>query len=87
MVRNQKCIRRVEAVLGYREPVDVVAEFIDPPSPSRAFIEAWDSAPDQGVDVEPDSWRRLQTLAAKILIPESEFSRVHGAGAGLIDMD
>ena len=80
-------IRRVEAVLGYREPVDVVAEFIDPPSPSRAFIEAWENAPDRGVDVEPDSWRRLQTLAAKILTPESEFSRVHGAGAGLIDMD
>ncbi len=80
-------ICQVEAAQGYREPVEVVAEFIDPPNPSRVFIDAWDNAPDRGVDVEPESWRRLQILAAKILTPESDFSRVHGAGAGLIDMD
>lgn len=86
-------IRRVEAGPGDREPpdvtseFDVTAEFIDPPSPSAAFAEAWDGAPARGVEVEPESWRRLQALAAKILTPESEYSRLHGAGAGFIDRD
>jgi hypothetical protein len=72
---------------GHREPVDVVAEFIEPMPPSPEFGTAWDKAPTHGVAVEPEPWRRLQQFAAKILVPESEYSRLHGAGAGFIDRD
>ena len=66
----------------------VAVEFIsDPPDVSPALAAAWDNAPNQGVEVEPEPWRRLQALASRILAPESEFSRLHGAGAGLIDKD
>lgn len=84
---------RVEAGSGNREPTDVTsefdvtAEFIDPPDPSPEFAASWDGAPGHGVEVEPEPWRRLQALAAKILVPESEYSRLHGAGAGSIDRD
>ena len=85
-------ICRVEATPDNREPMDRVAttvtvEFIDPPRPSPEFAAAWDKAPAQGVAVEPEPWRRLQRLAARILVPESEYSRLHGAGAGFIDRD
>ena len=85
MVGGRIC--QVEAAPGNRQPEDVTAEFIDPPSPSPAFVEAWDGAPCRGVEVEPEPWRRLQARAAKILVPESESSRLHGAGAGLVDRD
>ena len=77
-------ICRVEAGQG----AAVTVEFItDSPSLSPDLELAWDRAPDRGVAVEPEPWRRLQALAAKILTPESESSRIHGAGAGLIDQD
>lgn len=80
-------ICRLEGGRGGREPVRVTVEFIDPPEPSPQFARAWDDAPALGVEVEPQPWRRLQRLAAKILTPETEYSRLHGAGAGFIDRD
>ena len=77
-------IRRQEAGRG----VDVTVEFLAaPPRPSPQFAAAWEAAPAHGVEVEPAPWRRLQAHAAKILIPETEYSRLHGAGAGFIDRD
>jgi hypothetical protein len=80
-------ICRVDETPGNEEPRNVTAEFIEPPDTSLELTAAWDNAPIQGVEVEPEPWRRLQALAEKILTPESEFSRLHGAGAGLIDKD
>lgn len=86
MVCGRIC--RVEAGRGAAPAAAVVVEFIsDPPILSPELEAAWDRAPDRGVAVEPEPWRRLQALAAKILTPESESSRLHGAGAGLIDDD
>ena len=80
MVRGRIC--RVEAGQGVR------VEFIsDPPDIAPDLAAAWDSAAALGVEVEPQPWRRLQVLAAKILTPETEYSRLHGAGAGFIDRD
>ena len=79
-------IHRVEA--GQAVTVAVAVDFItDPPSLSPDLDAAWDRAPEQGVAVEPEPWLLLQALAAKILTPESQSSRLHGAGAGLIDDD
>ena len=88
-------ICRLDTATGHGGPVDVpgdvpgdvVAQFIDPPRPSPEFAAAWDKAPAQGIEVELESWQRLQRFAAKILVPESEYSRLHGAGAGFIDQD
>lgn len=82
MVCGRIC--RVEAGQGAVVAVDFID---DPPSLSPDLETAWDRAPEQGVAVEPEPWRRLQALAAKILTPESEASRVHGAGAGRVDED
>jgi hypothetical protein len=60
---------------------------LDPPRPPPEFAAAWDKAAAQGVAVESEPWRRLQQFAARILVPESEYSRLHGAGAGFIDRD
>ena len=93
MDRGRIC--RMEATPGHREPgdvpkdvvVDIVVDFIDPPRPSSEFSAAWDKAAAQGVAVESEPWRRLQQFAARILVPEFEYSRLHGAGAGFIDRD
>lgn len=47
----------------------------------------WDAAPKQGIEVDPRVWRRLESIAANILVPDSEVSRTRGAGAGLVDTD
>jgi hypothetical protein len=39
------------------------------------------------LEVDPDLWRHLESLAAKTYVPASEASRVAGAGAGLTDND
>lgn len=81
MVRGR--IRRVEAGQGVR--VEFISDPPDDVAPDLAA--AWDNAAARGVEVEPQPWRRLQVLAAKILTPETEYSRLHGAGAGFIDRD
>ena len=80
MVRGRIC--RVEAGQGVR-----VGFISDPPDITPDLAAAWDNAAALGVEVEPQPWRRLQVLAAKILTPETEYSRLHGAGAGFIDRD
>jgi hypothetical protein len=40
-----------------------------------------------GVCVEDAPWQRVQSLAARTLVPATTQSREHGAGAGLIDTD
>jgi hypothetical protein len=40
----------------------------------------------EGVEViDPESWQPLQAYAARVLVPATEASRQHGAGAGLKD--
>jgi len=40
-----------------------------------------------GIEVEDGVWNRIVALAAKTYVPESEESRLQGAGAGLLDND
>ena len=40
-----------------------------------------------GSIVDADAWEKLERLAAKTYVPESEESRLRGAGAGLLDND
>lgn len=40
-----------------------------------------------GVSVDAAIWRRLDALAARTYVPDSEASRLTGAGAGMIDND
>ena len=42
---------------------------------------------ESGVAVEDAVWSALTAEAAKTLVPETEESRLHGAGAGLVDTD
>ena len=41
----------------------------------------------QGLEVDDKAFGRIATQARKILVPETETSRVSGAGAGLTDND
>lgn len=43
--------------------------------------------PEEGVAIEAAVWRRLETLAARFLVPATEMSRLTGAGAGVVDTD
>ena len=43
--------------------------------------------PKEGVAIEASVWRRLETLAARFLVPATEMSRRTGAGAGIVDTD
>ena len=43
--------------------------------------------PKDGVAVDAAVWRRLETLAARFLVPATEMSRRKGAGAGIVDTD
>ena len=45
------------------------------------------SALEEGVWAEDLYWKRIQSLAARTLVPATAQSREHGAGAGLIDSD
>jgi hypothetical protein len=40
-----------------------------------------------GIDIEPELWQRLKRLAAQVLVPASEQSRLCGAGARISDQD
>ncbi len=44
-------------------------------------------SPKDGVAVDAAVWRRLETLAARFLVPATEMSRRIGAGAGIVDTD
>lgn len=43
--------------------------------------------PTRGAGVDADGWRKIEALAARMLVPESALSRARGAGAGAIDND
>lgn len=43
--------------------------------------------PARRASVEDMDWRRLQVLAVRTFVPESETSRLSGAGAGVVDRD
>jgi hypothetical protein len=45
------------------------------------------SAVQNGLQVEDAAWEQAHAYARVILVPESEASKLHGAGAGLIDSD
>ncbi|HXV26116.1 MAG TPA: DUF3726 domain-containing protein [Alphaproteobacteria bacterium] len=51
------------------------------------LIAARDLALKDGVRMEPSSWERIRSLAARTLVPATMHSRERGAGAGLIDTD
>ncbi len=55
------------------------------PAPARAGNPVA-SGPERVV-VGEDHWRALEQLAARILVPETEATRLSGAGAGLTDND
>ena len=40
---------------------------------------------DNEIKIDLETWRTLETLAAKTYVPSNELSRMKGAGAGLID--
>ena len=39
------------------------------------------------VHVDPTAWAALAALAARTLVPETDLSRIAGAGAGVLDVD
>lgn len=43
--------------------------------------------PMDGVMIDDTVWHRLETLAARFLVPATELSRRTGAGAGIVDTD
>lgn len=43
--------------------------------------------PKEGVVIQAAVWHRLETLAARFLVPATEMSRRTGAGAGILDTD
>jgi len=83
----------------YRSPAEAGPPNDNPTTVNIEFIEHgaqhtdddiaahWDSAPEQGVEVDTEAWLRLEAIAANILVPDNEISRTQGAGAGLVDTD
>lgn len=45
------------------------------------------TVPTEGVPADRTAWEALERYAARCLVPESEGSRLRGAGAGLLDAD
>jgi hypothetical protein len=45
------------------------------------------AAIEAGIEVDDEVWRRANAYSRAILVPESEASRLKGAGAGLTDND
>ena len=43
------------------------------------------TAPAEGWTVDPSAWARLEAYAHRTYAPDTEASRLRGAGAGLID--
>ncbi|MEM7172667.1 MAG: hypothetical protein AAF530_21055 [Pseudomonadota bacterium] len=41
----------------------------------------------EGIEIDDETWRRLTTLANRMLVEASDASRMAGAGAGLLDND
>lgn len=82
-----------EALIAGRERFESRALWYDWVGPSKIILHAWKhdsfTAPMQPerVEVDPQHWADLQSLAAKTYVPESEASRIAGAGAGLTDND
>ena len=40
-----------------------------------------------GIDVDGDAWATINAYANRTLVPDSEASRMSGAGAGMLDDD
>lgn len=70
-------------------------EALEPPDPVCAIVAPAQAAADlppravclQGVAQDARTWRRLEAFAARTYVPDSEESRLTGAGAGLSDND
>jgi hypothetical protein len=52
-----------------------------------SLAAAYTTALADGIDIEPALWQRLQSLAARVLVPASAQSRLRGAGAQISDQD
>ncbi len=82
----------VSAVLGCRpaggEPAppggnENQTTIVDPATLAARIVDAYQN----GLNVDPRSYERVSVYASKILVPETEESLLHGAGAGLTDND
>ncbi len=54
---------------------------------TAGFLARRQEVVERGLAVEPEAWAALRQLAARILVPASDRSRLAGAGAGDIDRD
>ena len=39
------------------------------------------------IDVDPTAWAAFEEMAARTIVPETDLSRIAGAGAGVLDVD
>ncbi|NWG23215.1 MAG: DUF3726 domain-containing protein [Pseudorhodoplanes sp.] len=54
---------------------------------TRESVVTPDTASFARPDVDPSAWRRIERFAYRTYVPATEHSRLHGAGAGMIDND
>jgi hypothetical protein len=54
---------------------------------SDPYAEKIAAAIEDGVEVDDEVWKKAYALSREVLVPESEQSRLKGAGAGLNDND
>jgi hypothetical protein len=48
----------------------------------QSLARRFGRALDEGIEVDPEVWRRLESVAARVQVPASEESRLKGAGGG-----
>jgi hypothetical protein len=79
--------RGLEALLD-ASPADVeirpgtIAAPVAPLLDSATLASRYDHALLQGIEVDPEIWRRIDAVAARVQVPASAESRLRGAGGG-----